>query len=127
MRNSRLSMGAAPAPRNSTIHATEQPLKISIVFDDEVSVSSAEVLIRRVASDFPCDTQSFDFQELALPGPAVAAARSASDTDILVLAVRDDQTTGIFPAPPKWHPLGIEAWRPCYWMEQGSRPARLIS
>jgi hypothetical protein len=28
---------------------------------------------------------------LARPGPAVAAARSASDTDILVLAVRDDR------------------------------------
>jgi hypothetical protein len=43
-----------------------------------------------VASDFPCDTQLFRFDELDPPGPGVAAARSASDTDILVLAVRDD-------------------------------------
>jgi len=85
-----LTMEAAPAAaRNSKRQPTEKPLKISIVFDDELSASSAEVVIRRVASDFPCDTQSFDFQKLALPGPAVAAARSASDTDIL--AVRADQ------------------------------------
>jgi hypothetical protein len=92
MKNLDLTMDAAPTPpRNSAIQPTEQPLKISIVFDDELSASSAEVLIRRVASDFPCDTQSFAFQKLARPGPAVAAARSASDTDILVLAVRDDR------------------------------------
>jgi hypothetical protein len=35
--------------------------------------------------------QWFDFQKLAVPGRAMAAARSASDTDILILAVGADQ------------------------------------
>jgi hypothetical protein len=49
------------------------------------------VLIKHVASDFRCDTQSFQFDELEPPAPGVAAARNASDTDILVVAVRDDR------------------------------------
>jgi hypothetical protein len=72
-----------------------EPLRICIVFDEDGSASSAEVLIKHVASDFECDTQSFCFDELEPPGPGVAAARRASDTDILVLAVRDD---GMLPA-----------------------------
>jgi hypothetical protein len=71
--------------------ATERPLKICVVFDDEASSQSAEVLIRHVASDYQPDTQSFRFDELDLPGPSIAAARSACDTDILMLAVCEDR------------------------------------
>ena len=67
------------------------PLRICIVFDEDGSASSAEVLIKHVASDFECETQLFCFDELDPPGPGVAAARRASDADILVLAVRDDR------------------------------------
>jgi hypothetical protein len=92
---------AGPADSGKTATPkTEQPLKISIVFDDDVSARSAEVFIRHVASDFPRDTQSFRFDELDPPGPGVAAARSASDTDILVLAVRDDHML----------PAHVESW-----------------
>jgi hypothetical protein len=70
---------------------TERPLRICVVFDDDVSAQSVEVLIRHVALGYECDTQSFRFDELDRPAPVVAAARSASDSDILVLAVRDDQ------------------------------------
>jgi len=71
--------------------ANERPLKICVVFDDEASSQSAEVLIRHVASDYQRDTQSFRFDELDPPGPSIAAARSACDTDILVLAVGEDR------------------------------------
>jgi len=69
----------------------QQPLKICIVFDEAGSAQSAEVLIKHVVSDFECDTQLFCFDELDPQGPRVAAAQSASDTDILVLAVCDDR------------------------------------
>jgi hypothetical protein len=69
----------------------QQPLKICIVFDEDGSARGAEVLIKHVVSDFECDTQLFCFDELDPPGAGVAAARSASDTDILVLAVCDDR------------------------------------
>jgi hypothetical protein len=67
-----------------------QPLKICIVFDDDVSARSAEVLIRHAAPDLPCNVQSFAFDELDPPGPGITAARNASGSDILVVAVRDD-------------------------------------
>jgi hypothetical protein len=65
------------------------PLKICIAFDEAASARSAELLIKHVASDFKCVTQSFQFDELDPPTPCVAAARFASDVDILVIAVRD--------------------------------------
>jgi hypothetical protein len=71
--------------------ATERPIRISVVFDDDASAQSAEVLIRQVASDYECETQSFRFDDLDRPAPVMAAARSASNADILVLTVRDDQ------------------------------------
>jgi hypothetical protein len=71
--------------------AMERPLRICVVFDDDDSAQSAEVLIRHVASDYECDRQSFSFDELDPPAPGVAAARSACNSDILVLAVRDDR------------------------------------
>jgi hypothetical protein len=70
---------------------TERPLRICVVFDDDNSAQSAEVLIRRVASDYECDRQSFSFDELDSPAPGVAAARSACNSDIIVFAVRDDR------------------------------------
>jgi hypothetical protein len=72
--------------------ATERPLKMSVVFDDDASAQSAEVLIRHVASDYECDWQSFSFDELDAPAPGVAAARSACNSDIIVFAVRDNRT-----------------------------------
>jgi hypothetical protein len=72
--------------------ATERPLRICVVFDDDDSAQSAEVLIRHVASDYECDQQSFSFDELDSPAPGVAAARSACNSDIIVFAVRDDRT-----------------------------------
>jgi hypothetical protein len=80
-----------PDQRNPTTGAPERPLRICVVFDDDVSAQSVEVLIRHVASGCECDTRSFRFDELDRPAPVVAAARSASDSDLLVLAVRDDQ------------------------------------
>ena len=71
--------------------AAARPLRISVVFDDDASAQSAEVLIRHVASDYECDTQSFRFDDLDRPAPVMAAARSASNADILVLTIRDDQ------------------------------------
>ena len=73
------------------METTDCPLKICVVFDDDASASSAEVLIGHVASGYECDTRSFRFDELDRPEPVVAAARSASNSDILVIAVRDDQ------------------------------------
>src|SRR5580704_3925811 len=91
MNNSRLIMHPRPEdPGNRTTRATERPLKIRVVFDDDVSARSAEVLMKYMTSDFECDTRSFAFDDLDLPEPAMSAARSASDTDILVVAVRDD-------------------------------------
>lgn len=72
--------------------ATERPIRISVIFDDDASAQSAEVLIRRLVSNYECDTQSFRFDDLDRPTPVMAAARSASNADILVLTVRDDQT-----------------------------------
>ncbi len=92
MKNSRSTVNApAAAPRNSILQPTESPLKISILFDNEASASGGQLLIRRVASDVPCDTESFSFQQLALRARAMAAARSACESDLLVLTVRDDR------------------------------------
>ena len=71
--------------------ATEHPLKICVVFDDDDSARNAQVLIRHVASDCRCDTRLFQSDDLNTPGPGLAAARTASDMDILMLAVRDDR------------------------------------
>jgi hypothetical protein len=71
--------------------ANETPLRICVVFDEDASSKSAEVLIRHVTSDYQCDTQTFRFDDLEGPRPGVAAARSAADTDILVLAARGDR------------------------------------
>jgi hypothetical protein len=72
--------------------ATERPLRICVVFDDEDSAKSAEVLIQHVASSYDCEKQSFSFDELDPPAPGVAAARSVSDSDIFIFAVHDDRT-----------------------------------
>jgi hypothetical protein len=77
--------------RNPKTEATERPLKICVVFDDDVSASSAELLISHVASNYECETRTFRFDELDRPTPVVVAARSASSSDILVIAVRENQ------------------------------------
>jgi len=91
MKNSRLVMHPRPEDLgNPTTLATEHPLKIRVVFDEDISAHSAEVLIEHVTAGLECDMQLFGFDDLDLPGPGIAAARSASDTDILMVAVRDD-------------------------------------
>jgi hypothetical protein len=77
---------------NPPAGGTERPIRISVVFDDDASAQSAEALIRHVTSGYECDKQSFSFDELDPPGPGVAAARSACNSDMIVFAVRDDQT-----------------------------------
>lgn len=76
---------------NPTVPTTGRPIKISMIFDDGVSARRAQNLIEQVASDFEYNMQSFAFDALDLPGPSVTAARSASGTDILVVAVREDR------------------------------------
>jgi len=71
--------------------AAAQPVKICVVFDEESSAGNAEVLIKHVASNFGCESQSFHFDELDCPAPGAAAARFASATDILVLALGADR------------------------------------
>ena len=79
---------AAPVPGHP---AAGQPVKICVVFDEEASVGNAEVLIKHVASNFGCESQSYHFDELDEPAPRAAAARFASATDVLVLALEDDR------------------------------------
>jgi len=91
-------------PGNLTVRASEHPLKIHVVFDDDVSARSAEVLIKHMTSGFECDRRSFAFDDLHSPGCGLAAARSAFDTDILVVAVRDDHTL----------PAYVQSWLDLY-------------
>ena len=105
MKNSRLVMDPRiDDPGNPTTRATEGPLKIRVVFDDDVGARSAEVLIEHVTADVECDMRSFDFDDLDLPGPGLAAARSASDTDILVVSVSHDGAL----------PRHVKAWLDLY-------------
>jgi len=91
MKNSRLiTQPRSEDPGNSLARATERPLKIRVVFDDDSSARSAEVLIKHAVADLECDTRSFDFDDLDSPGPGIEAARSASDTDLLVVSVSND-------------------------------------
>ena len=78
--------------RMTTTRQNQRPLKICVVFDEDDSARSAEVLITHVASDYECDMQSFSFDELSGPKPGVAAARKTADTDVLVLAARGDRS-----------------------------------
>jgi hypothetical protein len=78
-------------PDKNPTQVSERPLRICVVFDEDASSRSAEVLIRHVTSDYQCDMQSFRFDDLDAPKPGVAAARSAAATDILVLAARGDR------------------------------------
>ena len=91
-------------PDNPTIRTTERPLKIRVVFDDDASARSAESLIKHVTADLECDIWSFAFDDLALPGRGLAAARHASDADILIVTVRDDHAL----------PAHIQAWLDLY-------------
>jgi hypothetical protein len=76
---------------NAAISGTRRPLKISLVFDEVVSALTAESSIKRVAAKFEYNIQSFAFHELDPPEPGVTAARKVSDTDILMVAVRDNR------------------------------------
>jgi hypothetical protein len=79
MKNLRLVMHPRPEdPGNPTARATERPLKIRVVFDDDSSARGAEVLIKHVTADLECDTRSFDFDDLDSSGTGLAAARNAS-------------------------------------------------
>jgi hypothetical protein len=105
MRNSRQVIHPRfEVPDNPTMRTTERPLKIRVVFDDDASARSAEILIKHVTAGLECDIWSFAFDDLALPGRGLAAARHASDADILIVTVRDDHAL----------PAHIEAWLDLY-------------
>lgn len=89
--NSSFTDSGAAGLGNVTMPATERPLKISMVFDDAVSARAAETLIRRAVLDFEYNLRSFAFADLDPSGPGVTAARSVFDTDILIVAVCEDQ------------------------------------
>lgn len=89
---------------NPATRATDRPLKIRVVFDNDVSAHSAEVLIKHVTSGLEYDTRSFAFDDLDLPGPGIAAARDASDTDILMMTISDDGAL----------PRHVQAWLSLY-------------
>ena len=74
---------------NAATSGTRRPIKISVVFDEAASARTAEISIKRIASNFEYNIQSFAFHELGPPKPGVTAARNVSDTDILMVAVRD--------------------------------------
>ena len=93
-------------------------MKICILFDEAASARSAEILIKHVASDCRCETQSLRFEELDPPGVGVAAARRAAKTDILVLAVRDDR---VFPDHVRFW-LGL-----CMGLRDDSRDGALVA
>ncbi len=76
---------------NPPAGATERPIRISVVYDDDASAESAEALRSHVAGGCECDKQFFSFDELDAPAPGVAAARSACNSDMIVFAVRDDR------------------------------------
>jgi hypothetical protein len=118
MKNSRLVMHLRPEdPDNQTARATERPVKIRVVFDDDNSARSAEVVIKHVTADLECDTRSFDFDDLDSPGPGLAAARNASDTDILVVSVSDDGAL----------PRHVKAWLDLYLgLRDRAREAALV-
>jgi len=70
---------------------SQRPLRICVVFDEEASFRSAEILIRHLASDQHCETQTFGFDELEAPVHGIAAARNAAGTEILVVAIRGNR------------------------------------
>ena len=76
---------------DKTTKVCDRPLRICVVFDEEVSARNAEFLIANVAFDYECETQSLRFDQLEAPKSAVAAARRVAGTDILVLAARGDR------------------------------------
>jgi len=80
---------SASASGNASTPETRRPLKISLVFDELFSARTAEISIKRIASNFEYNIQSFAFHELDPPEPGVTAACNVSDTDILMVAVRD--------------------------------------
>jgi hypothetical protein len=73
------------------LQVSNPPLRIDVVFDEDESAGSAEVLIKNFVSDYQCDTQLFHFDKLDVSGLGIAAARSIADTDILVFAARGDR------------------------------------
>ena len=83
--------GKTPIMNANNKQTAPAALQIFIAFDEEASARSAEILIKHVVSGLECDTQSFQFDQLDPPGPCVAAARSASAVDLLVIAVRGDR------------------------------------
>ena len=70
----------------------KRPLRVCVVFDEQESAHSAEVLITHVTPDVLCEKQTFRFDELNAPKRGVAAAQKVADTHILVLAARGDRT-----------------------------------
>lgn len=78
--------------------AADKPLKICVVFDEDASGAEAEILISHVASDYECDVRWVQFDELAEPAYRTNLAHSASEADMLVVSLRDDN---MLPSPVK--------------------------
>jgi len=105
MKTSHLVMHPRTGDRgNPMVRATERPLKVRVVFDEDASARSAEVLVEHVTAGIECDMRLFAFDDLDLPEPGVAAARDASDTDILMMAISDDRAL----------PRHMQAWLDLY-------------
>jgi hypothetical protein len=62
-----------------TTHASRRPIKIIILFEENLNACSAEVFIKHLTSNYPCGTKPFSIEESGSSGPAAAAGRSASD------------------------------------------------
>jgi len=104
-------------PKGEATLAVERPIKICVVFDENSSAGNAEVLIKQVASNFACETQSFRFDELDQPAPGVSAAVDATATDILVLAVANDRRL----------PVRVRVWLGLFaGLRDKARPGALV-
>ena len=74
---------AATAPDH-----TPGPMKVFVAFEEDDCARNAEVLIRRVAPDELRDTELWRLEQLAALSPGNAVAGSASEADLVIIALR---------------------------------------
>jgi hypothetical protein len=67
-------------------------MKVFVAFDEDDCARNAEVLIRRVAPDELRDTELWRLEQLAALSPGNAVARSASEADLVIIALRSGST-----------------------------------